>query len=404
MAHIQKRGNGRWRARYRGPDHREYSRTFARRIDAERFLASVESRKNVGGWIDPRRGRLTLAAWVEVWARSIVHLKPSTLSGYESLLNRYILPGFGSVALARIEPVDVREWVAALTERGLSPARVRQAYQLLSAIMKSAVESEYIGRTPCIGAKLPRIQEREMHFLSAEQVEALAEAAGESSLLVYVLAYTGIRWGEAAALRRGRCDLLRHRLHIKESLAEISGRKIFGPTKTYQERQVGLPQFLARMRAQHLESLPSDPDTLVFTSRKGQPLSNPNFRNRVWLPALRDAGLPGDLRIHDLRHTCASLLVAQEAHPKAIQAHLGHSSITVTLDRYGHLFPDALDELAVGLDAQRAAAYPRPGKPTKVVDLGEKKGKAASDQQLREWGRQDSNLRPRDYESPALTN
>jgi integrase len=404
VAHIQKRGDGRWRARYRGPDHREHSRTFQRKSDAERFLASIESRKNAGEWIDPRRGRMSFDAWVEMWAKSIVHLKPKTLAGYESLLNCYILPSFGNVALARIEPVDIREWVAALIDHGLSPSRVRQAYQLLSAVMKSAVESEYIARTPCIGVKLPRTQSREMQFLSADQVEALAESTGEFSLLVYVLAYTGIRWGEAVALRRARCDLLRRRLHIIESMAEVSGQRFFGPTKTYQRREVGVPAFLAELLAEHLATLPDDPDALVFTSANGQPLSNANFRNRVWLPALRDADLPHDLRIHDLRHTCASLLIAQGTHPKAIQAHLGHSSITVTLDRYGHLFPNALDDVARGLDAQRAAAYPRPGKSETVIDLTEKKAKAASDQQLRKWGRLDSNQRPTDYESAALTN
>src|SRR5687767_1801743 len=99
MAHIQKRGDGRWRARYRGPDNREHSRTFKRKADAERFLANVESRKNAGEWIDPRRGRMAFRAWLERWGDTVVHLKPKTLAGYESLLNCYILPTFGDVPL-----------------------------------------------------------------------------------------------------------------------------------------------------------------------------------------------------------------------------------------------------------------------------------------------------------------
>ena len=401
VAHIQKRGNGRWRARYRGPDNREYSKTFARRIDAERFLANAESRRNAGEWIDPQLGRLTFGTWVERWRGTVAHLKPKTRQGYESLLKCYILPPFGEIPLAKIQPVDVRYWVSAMIDQGLSPSRVRQAYLVFSSIMKAAVESEYIGRTPCVGVKLPRAQSREMKFLTADQVESVAEAYGEFSLLVYVLAYTGIRWGEAAALRRGRCDLLRRRLHIVESMAEVGGVKYVGPTKTYQKRQVGLPGFLAKMLAEHLESVPTDPEALVFTSPNGQPLSGPNFRNRVWLPALRQTGLKG-VRPHDLRHTCASLLIANGTHPKAIQAHLGHSSITVTLDRYGHLFPDALDDVARGLEAVRAAANPRPGRDGSVIGLTEMKVKRAADQHIRQQGGRDSNPRPSVLETDAL--
>ena len=130
----------------------------------------------------------------------------------------------------------------------------------------------------------------------------------------------------------------------------------------------------------------------------------------MWLPAVEAAGLPEDLRIHDLRHTCAALLVAQGAHPKAIQAHLGHSSIQVTLDLYGHLFPDEMDRLAERLDAANAAVSPRaaafsrhPGG-GEVVELRSEREKAESDQRVSEWGGLDSNQRPTDYESAALTN
>jgi hypothetical protein len=115
---------------------------------------------------------------------------------------------------------------------------------------------------------------------------------------------------------------------------------------------VVIPGFLREMLAAHLaRNVARDPDSLVFTNAEGGPLRNSNFRSRVWRPALAAAGLPEDLRIHDLRHTCAALLIAQGAHPKAIQAQLGHSSIQVTLDRYGHLFPDDMDGLATQLDA-----------------------------------------------------
>lgn len=190
-----------------------------------------------------------------------------------------------------------------------------------------------------------------MLFLDAAEVERLAARAGEHAVLIFTLAYGGLRWGEAAALRLSRCDLLRSRIEVVESLAEIGGRFHFGPTKTYQRRTVVLPSFLVEQLAAGVTDV--EPDGLVFSSPMGQPLRISNFTKRVWKPAVEAAGLNPALRVHDLRHTCASLLIAQGAHPKAIQAHLGHSSISVTLDCYGHLFPYQFEELADRLEEAR---------------------------------------------------
>ncbi|MGH2765574.1 MAG: tyrosine-type recombinase/integrase, partial [Actinomycetota bacterium] len=302
--------------------------------------------------------------------------------------------------------VQVRRWVATLAERGMSPSRIRQAYQLLSAMLKAAVESGYLPRTPCVGVNLPRAPRREMHFLSAAQVAAIAETVPPPhGPLIYVLAYGGLRWGEAAALRRSRCHLLRSRLEVAESAAEVGGRLHLGETKTYQRRTVVIPGFLRELLAKHLACQVDDgPDSFVFTGPAGGLLRNSNFRGRVWQPAVRALGLPSDLRIHDLRHTCAALLIAQGAHPKAIQAQLGHSSIQVTLDLYGHLFPDDMDRLARQLDAAhdavsgQIAASVRPAGGADVVELPVGRRKTARDQRVPEWGGLDSNQRPTDYE------
>jgi len=167
-----------------------------------------------------------------------------------------------------------------------------------------------------------------------------------------------VRWGEAVAVRRKRCHLLRSRVEVAESLAEARGRLHFGTTKTHTRRMVVIPDFLRELLAAHLATdVSNDPEALVFRSREGQPLRNSNFRRRVWHQATADAGLTEGFRIHDLRHTCASLLIAQGAHPKVIQVHLGHSSISVTMDRYGHLFPSDMEALAADLDAARSRAH-----------------------------------------------
>jgi integrase len=140
-------------------------------------------------------------------------------------------------------------------------------------------------------------------------------------------------------------------VEVAESLSEVDGRLIFGPTKTHQARQTALPQALTDTLAAHIDKyVEEDREALVFTAPEGGPLRIPNFRRRVWWAALDETELSRAVRIHDLRHTCASLLIAQGAHPKAIQQHLGHSSISVTFDRYGHLFPDDQDRLAAALD------------------------------------------------------
>jgi integrase len=164
-----------------------------------------------------------------------------------------------------------------------------------------------------------------------------------------VLAYTGIRFGEAAALRRSRCDVAASRLDIIESLAEVAGGLHFGSTKTHRRRTVAIPATIRDLLVNHLDTVDDAPEALVFTSPIGQPLRYSNFRNRVWIPATEAAGLPG-LDIHELRHTAASLMIRAGADPKLIQTQLGHASIAITYDVYGHLFPDRLDELADKLD------------------------------------------------------
>ena len=356
MAHIRRhpKAQDRWQVRYVNPSGQERAKNFARRSDAENFLVTVEADKLRGEWVDPRLSRITFEEWVERWWGATSHLKPYTREGYESLLRVHVPPRFAKASLGRIQPVDVREWIADLDRSGLSASRIRQAYFLLGQILRAAVESVYLSKSPCVGVRLPRMQIPEMRFLSTEEVETVAGAIAKPyGILVYTLAYGGLRWGEAAALRRGRCELLRSRLHVAEALSETSEGLVFGPTKTYQRRTVVVPAFLRDLLAAHLATASDrEDDALVFTSPGGEPLRRGNFNRRVWRPALVASGVE-HLRIHDLRHTCAALLIAEGAHPKVVQAHLGHSSIQVTMDRYGHLFPSQAEELAERLDATR---------------------------------------------------
>jgi len=224
-------------------------------------------------------------------------------------------------------------------------------------MLDDAVKDGRIIRNPAAGVELPRIVTRERRYLTHNQVAALADAAGEYGLLVQVLAYTGLRWGEAAALRVGRVDVLRGRLRVVEAVVDVNGQMIFGSPKSHQARSVPLPRFLREGIAQAMAG--RGPDQLVFPSPRGEVLRVQNFRRRGFDGAATAVGLPG-LVPHELRHTAASLAISSGASVKAVQAMLGHASATLTLDRYGHLFPDELDAVADRLHdaATRTAADP----------------------------------------------
>ena len=158
---------------------------------------------------------------------------------------------------------------------------------------------------------------------------ALADACGNYREIVYVLAYGGLRWAEAAGLRKGRVDLLRSRLHIVETISEVNGKLHVVPPKSYARRYVKLPRFVTEALA---PLCAGDPDELVFTAQRGGPLRT-HFRQSVWLPALRslDGRVPSNLTPHHLRHTCASILIAHGASVKAVQTQLGHSKPMTTV-------------------------------------------------------------------------
>jgi integrase len=357
----QGQGRLRWRVRYRDPAGRERAKSFARKQDAVRFLQHAEADKLRGLWVDPEQGRRTVGELAERWYATTVTLKPKTREDYRSLLNNHVLPVFGDQAVASLDTLAVRSWLAGLVSNGLSPSRAKHAYYILFAVLEAAIQAGALVRNPAAGVRAPRDRPREMHFLSAVEVERLAEAiVPPYGVLVRFAAYTGLRAGEIAALRVKRLDLLRGTVRVVEAASEVGGRLILGPTKTHAERTVRLPRFLRKELAAYLADRPRDRDAFVFTAPRGGQLRHNNFYQRLFCPALYSAGLPEQVRFHDFRHTCAALLIAQGAHPKAIQAHLGHSSIQVTMDRYGHLFPDALEHLADRLDAARTQARTDP--------------------------------------------
>jgi len=253
-----------------------------------------------------------------------------------------LLPRFGEIPLSGIDPYMIETWIVELTDSGLSPSRIRQAHQLLSMILKASVRARRLTTNPAVGTPLPRAKRRPPRFLTADEVDELAGSVPERyEALIYVLAYGGIRWAEAVGLKLARIHLLRRRIGITVTLSEVNGKLHTVPPKTWESRTIAIPPFVADSLGVHIGRFTDgDQDSLVFTTDSGTPLRSSNFRRNVWLPAITEIGQDG-LRPHDLRRTCASLLIAADAHPRHIKEHLGHSSIRVTMDVYGHLYEDS---------------------------------------------------------------
>jgi integrase len=357
MASVEKRlrgGHTTYLVRWRDPAGKQCKRSFPRKVDAERHRAAVEVEIDRGVYVDPARSRMTVGEWAADWMKGRSHLKPKTLDSYSSLLRTRVLPTWATVPLVRVTHSGVVAWVAAMRAEGLSASRTRQAYHLLTGMLDDAVKDGRLPRNPAAGVDLPRLPTTERRYLTHAQVAGLADACGPYRVLVLVLAYTGLRWGEAAALRVRRVDLLRGRIEVVEAVVDINGTLVFGSPKTHQHRSVPVPRFLRDDLAQQLAG--KGPDDLVFPSPRGTVLRFQNFRRRCFDRAASSVGLAG-LVPHELRHTAASLAIAAGASIKGVQSMLGHASATVTLDRYGHLFGDELDAVADRLDA--AARAPR---------------------------------------------
>ena len=297
-------------------------------------------------------------------------VKPTTRERYEGVVRKHINPTWRNVKLSAVSHSEVQVWVTGLTKTQ-SPAPVRKIHRVLSLMLDMAVRDGRLARNVAAQVNLPRPVKHERRYLTHAQVDALAHACGYPAevskhrahdertnemyrLVVLFLAYTGVRFGEMAALRVGRIDLAKRRTVIAESVTPVQGLgMVWGTTKTHQRREVPIPRFLVENLAQHLKG--RSPDDLVFAGiRSGNPLRVNAFR-KAFRPAAESIGMP-DLYPHELRHTATSLAIASGADVKVVQQMLGHGSATMTLDTYGHLFENRLDDVADAMDLARTRA------------------------------------------------
>lgn len=337
----------RYAVRWRGPDRRQKKkRGFRRKRDAEAFLARIRTEMQDGRYIDPHAGRVTVAelgpAWLERTRAGVAY---STWRTYESAWRLHVEPRWGRVSIAAVRRTDVEDWIGEMVDAGLSHTSVDRGRSVLAGILAGAVAARRIAENPAENpGNMPRKSSREMRILTPTQLTDLAAAAGPHRDLILTLGLTGLRWGEAVALRSPRISLERRRIAVAESAVEAGGEIIVGMPKNHERREVAAPQPLLERLAQA--------DDLTFPGPRGGYLRRPKNARSWWARALRETGLPADLRRHELRHTAASLAIDAGANIKVLQRMLGHASAAMTLDRYGHLMDHALDDVATRMARQ----------------------------------------------------
>ena len=370
FGNIRKLPSGRWQARYRDRSGvaRTAPTTFPTRGDASRYLAGVRADLDRGNWFDPNAGRTKVKAYADSWLKTRRvrggPLAPRTRELYRWQLDRHILPALGDVELRHLDPATVRTWYGNMTSKtGPGAITAAKCYRLLRTICETAVFEEELPRNPCTipGAGQERSPARPA--LSVPEVYALADSVGDRwRALVLLAAFTGLRFGELAGLRRRHVNLLHGVVEVRESVSYLAGgvRHVGPPKSEAGRRTVAVPPHIVGELRDHVDRYAeAGPDGLIFVGPKGGPLRNATFSRSVWRPALAANGLSG-VHFHDLRGFAATLAAISGATTAELMARIGHSTPDMAL-RYQRATADRDAALAKALSAHvERAVIPMP--------------------------------------------
>ncbi len=318
--------------------------------DAQRFLNGVLRDIDLGTFIEP--SGVTLNEYFDKWLESAARPRVSrrTADGYAGLLSRYIRGPLGSRRLDRLQALDIQKVYGEMQAEGLSARVVRHTHSALHNALKQAVKWGLLVRNPSDLVELPKVPHKERRVLALDEaVRFLKFADNMPRGLIFELALiTGMRPEEYLALQWSDIDFDHGTATIQRALVRHKKEWNFEKPKTPRSRRnVPLPSLLLHKltehrRKQNEERLKAGPQWhthgLVFCSGTGTPLSIPSLTYRYFRPILKEADLP-QIRLYDLRHSCATLLLMAEENPKVVSERLGHSTIVLTLDTYSHVLP-----------------------------------------------------------------
>jgi len=320
--------------------------------DADRGLVSDADNLTTGEYLD---------RWLSDSVRDTV--KATTFERYEQITRLHLKPALGRVKLKGITPAHVRGLYRDKLEAGSSARTVRYVHTTLHKALKQAVMDGLIPRNATEAVKPPQPSREEMHPLTPEQAKLLLQAAHETEdrlEALYVLAiHTGLRQGELLGLKWDDVDLEDGSLQVRRTLAITKSGPVFtSPKTTGSRRSVKLTSKATEALEIHLKRQLREIDRvgslwsengLIFASETGEPLDRRAVTKLKFKPLLKRARLP-EIRFHDLRHTCATLLLTRNVNPKIVSEMLGHSTIAITLDTYSHVLPNMRNQAAAAME------------------------------------------------------
>ncbi len=311
-----------------------------------------------GQYFDPALARISFGEWCARWwpTAESSDRAPSTITCYEGSLRNHVLPQLGERRLLELRRIDMEEWLGELRRSGCSGATIHGARTAASLALSSAVNAGLLSANPLSGIRVARGTSRTRQALTAEQVEQLASAVGSWwRPFVLVLAYCGLRPGEAIALRRRHLDD-RGRLTVEGAASEHRGHFVEQDTKTHRARVVPVPPSVLEELRQHLAAnVAIKPEARIFATPARTPVRLTNWRHKVWQPAAIRIGIADWATPYSLRHTAASLFAQRGVPVTTAAAILGHDP-AVYLRTYAHLYPGDLGAAAEAMDGARAAA------------------------------------------------
>lgn len=377
---ITKKGKDKWLVRiFTGRDEEGKTKQFnevvyGKKEDAKAFEAKKKAELKSGVILEHSKTTIDeyLDRWLAVGAKSRV--RERTYEDYTQYLKRYIRPKIGKVELSKLKPLDIQAIYSGMLEQGLSPRTVRFAHSVLSSALKQAVKWQILPMNPATMVNLPKNQSKEMLTLTPDESRKFLKVAKKDKwFVVFMLAIaTGMRPEEYLGLHWKDIDFEKGTLTIQRVLVwrrKGGGWTLEDPKTTKSRRTIPLPSSVVTELKKHQKKQNKAKKELgnayqgfdfVFATAKGTPLLNSNLMRRHFKPLLKAAELPEEIRLYDLRHTCATLLLSEEENPKVVSERLGHSTIVLTLDTYSHVLPtmqkkatDKLQSLLFGKNTKK---------------------------------------------------
>lgn len=336
--------------------------------EAEKRLSELLTQIDTGTFMKP--GKTSLAEYLERWLKDYAwpNLAPRTAEGYEHIIRRHLIPALGNTTLTALKPEHLQRYYSEKLASGrcdckgaLSPRTVRHHHVTLHGALEHAVKMGLLNRNVADAVSPPRYQRPQWHTLNEDDISTFLGAAKNTPYyaLFYTALFTGMRRSELLALRWCDVDLILCRAYVTRSLHHLRTGEIVirAPKSAKGRRMVALSPSVATVLQEYgkkheeqraMLGIPIKDDDMVFSDLEGKPLL-PDTVTHAWIKLVRHTGLKG-IRLHDARHTHASLMLKQGVHPKIVQERLGHASIQITLDTYSHVAPGLQEAAAAGFD------------------------------------------------------